>query len=195
MKKIKKSYYKDRIQSIMFEENWIEVPLFYNNAGKSIRFLLESKLEQDKYNLIINILYDVFYKYGDIIIIAFGDKGINHRGVYDYFKLFSLKKMFKKHYESKLDPTWVCFEKPYYVSYLSKMSKFKINKYLKHLYDCQNTVELILLNVRKGVAIHFYDDRGFDIVCEDKIFAKYLFEKYKKDVMKCNINFNDIEVY
>ena len=39
------------------------------------------------------------------------------------------------------------------------------------------------------------DTMLFDIVFEDKIFAKYLYEKYKEDVMMCNINFNDIEVY
>lgn len=190
MKKLKKLYYQDRIKEIMFEGNWIEVPLFYNNNGKSIRFLLESKLEQKKYDLISNVFYDIFYKYGDIIVMAHGDRGINHRNVKEYFKFNSLRRIIKIHYNSKLDPKWVVLKKPYCVAYLSKVLDFKFNKYLKHLYEEERTVELVFLEVRKGVALHFYDDRGFDIVCEDKEFAKYLYDKYQEDIMECNIDFN-----
>ena len=73
---------------------------------------------------------------------------------------------------------------------MSKVLDFIFNKYLNHLYEEERTVELVFLEVRKGVALHFYDDRGFDIVCEDKEFAKYLYDKYQEDIMECNIDFN-----
>ena len=34
------------------------------------------------------------------------------------------------------------------------------------MYESERSVGLVFLEVRKGVAIHFYDDRGFDVVCE-----------------------------
>ena len=60
----------------------------------------------------------------------------------------------------------------------------------KDLYENNLDVNIVFLEVRHGVAIHFYDDRGFDLVCEDKEFAKYLYDKYKDDIMECNIDFS-----
>lgn len=77
--KIVKLYYRNKIKQITFKENWIEQPLFYNNPNKSIRFLLESKLEQRKYDLIKNVFFDIFYEYGNMITLVYADKGINHR--------------------------------------------------------------------------------------------------------------------
>ena len=191
MKKIKKLYYIDKIPKYMFEDNFIECPLFYNNEGKSIRFLLESKLEQRKYELITNVFYDVFYKYGDMVCVAFGDKGSNMSGVKKYFKIFSFKKITKKIYNSKLDPKYFVINKPFYIAYVSKVSDFKIDKYLKDLYEAQLEADLVFLEVSSGIALHFYDYRGFDIVCEDKEFAKYLYDKYKEDIMECNIIFDN----
>lgn len=191
MKKTKKLYYIDKIPKYMFEDNFIECPLFYNNEGKSIRFLLESKLEQRKYELITNVFYDVFYKYGDMVCVAFGDKGYNMSGVKKYFKIFSLKKITKKFYNSKLDPKYFVINKPFYIAYVSKVSDFKIDKYLKDLYETQLEADLVFLEVSSGIALHFYDYRGFDIVCEDKEFAKYLYDKYKEDIMECNIIFDN----
>lgn len=45
------------------------------------------------------------------------------------------------------------------------------------MYQSERSADLVFLEVRKGVAIHFYDDRGFDVVCEDMEFSKYLVEK------------------
>ena len=117
--KIVKLYYQNKIKEITFKDNWIEQPLFYNNPNKSIRFLLESKLEQRKYDLIKNVFFDIFYEYGNMITLVYADKGINHRKIKEYFKYNSLKKMLKEYYNSKLDPTWLVINKPYYVAYLS----------------------------------------------------------------------------
>lgn len=198
MKKLKRLYYKDRIKKYLFNDNFIEVPVFYNNDGKSIRFLLESKLESRKYELITGIIYDVFYKYGSMISVGFGDKGPNHglfRGISPklmkkYYKKYSLKRLVKAYYVSRLDPTYVTIDRPYYIAYYSKTSDFNIDKYLKDLYENNLDVNIVFLEVRHGVAIHFYDDRGFDLVCEDKEFAKYLYDKYKDDIMECNIDFS-----
>lgn len=200
MKKKEKLYYNNRIINYMFNDNFIEVPVFYNNIGKSIRFSLESKLEQRKYKLITNLFDDIFYKYGDMIIIVFGDTDPKHRIFRDinpklakkYFKSFSLKKITKKvYYKTKKNPDYFVIDSPFYIAYLSKVSDFNINKYLKELYESNIDVNIVFLEVKHGVAIHFYDDRGFDIVCEDKEFAKYLYKKYKDDIMSCNINFID----
>ena len=72
--KIVKLYYRNKIKQITFKENWIEQPLFYNNSNKSIRFLLESKLEQRKYDLIKNVFFDIFYEYGNMITLVYADK-------------------------------------------------------------------------------------------------------------------------
>lgn len=190
MKKIDKLYYKNKIIDYMFNDNFIECPLFYNNTGKSIRFLLEGKLEQKKYDLIINVFYDIFYKFGNMVCVSFGDKGVDTSVIKKYYRILSLKKIVKVFYNSKLDPDYFVINKPFYIAYLSKVLDFNINKYLRDLYEDNLDADLVFLNVRHGVALHFYDDRGFDIVCEDKEFAKYLYDKYQEDIMECNIDFN-----
>lgn len=63
------------------------------------------------------------------------------------------------------------------------------------MYESERSADLVFLEVRKGVAIHFYDDRGFDVVCEDMEFSKYLVEKYREDILECNIDFNKKRIY
>ena len=63
------------------------------------------------------------------------------------------------------------------------------------MYESERSADLVFLEIRKGVVIHFHEDRGFDVVCEDMEFAKYLVERYREDILECNIDFNQKRIY
>lgn len=55
--------YKERLLKFIFERNWIELPLFYNNADDEVmRFDFESKPETHYANTIREVVDDVFFR-------------------------------------------------------------------------------------------------------------------------------------
>ena len=104
----------------------------------------------------------------NLVCVSFGDKGVKTSIIKKYYRKLSLKKIVKVFYNSKLDSNYFVINKPFYTAYLSKVLDFNINKYLRDLYEGNLDADIVFLNVRHGVALHFYDDRGFDIVFEDK---------------------------
>ena len=60
--------YKERLLDFIFERNWIELPLFHNNADDEVmRFDFESKPETYCANTIRAVFDDVFFQDSELL--------------------------------------------------------------------------------------------------------------------------------
>lgn len=66
--------FAERLERYLFEDNWIEPPVYHNNKGKTIRFDLESNSEMEVVKLIDNVFNDIFSIYGDIFVVFYGSE-------------------------------------------------------------------------------------------------------------------------
>ncbi len=183
MKKVNYNY-KDRIEKFLFETNWIEIPLYFNNFGKTIRFDVESKPESEKVELIKTVFNDLFHENGNLFVIFYGSTNCNWRAGKKYFKRFSLKKITRKKYSSRdEDPA---DENYYIVACLVRKRAFKFYKFISDYLEDDQKCQLAFANLRNGSAVQFYDCRGFDLFSEDKDFLKELYYKHEKHILEFN---------
>lgn len=180
--KSKIEYSNESFLSFIFDRNWIEPPLFYNNKGKVLRFDLVSKPESESYQKICNFFDDLFAEGSYMYIVFYGTKNINWKNGKNYFKLFSLKKLFNKYYVSREDD--LEDEQPYVVICQAKKSDFKIKKYLTDYLRGEQNACMIFISRKKSSALHFYDNRGFDFLSEDKNFLQLMFDRYQDYIIE-----------
>lgn len=177
--------YKERIENFIFNNNWIEPPLYYNNMGKTLRFDLESKSEKESILLIKNIFNDIFFENSKMFIIFYGSKYVHWQKGKKYIKLFKFKKILKKNFVSKNDD-YDIEDLNYVVVGMIRTKNFKFNHYIKDYLEDEQTCQIALISLKKGVALNLYDSRGFDVLSLDKNFLKMLFKKYEKDIIEYN---------
>ena len=66
---MKLNYTIDTFKAFIFDRNWLEPPLFYNNNGKVLRFDLVSKPENESYRKICDVFDDLFAE--EVMFIPF----------------------------------------------------------------------------------------------------------------------------
>ena len=173
---MKIEYSIESFETFIFDRNWIEPPLFYNNPSKVLRFNLISQPECESYKLLCNSFDDVFAIGSDVYIVFYGTKDRSWKGGKHYFKPFSFKKLLRKSYESRDDD--LRDENPYIVLCKSRKEAVKRTKYfVEYLRGEQNSC-MVFISRKKSVALHYYDNRGFDLQCEDVDFLKLMQNRY-----------------
>ena len=189
MKKIDFNY-KARLEKYIFENNWIEPPLFDNNKGKVLRFDLISKSETQSATLIKNVFDDLFFVNSQLFVIFYGsidpiNRGgnCNWKNGKKYFKKFGLKKVLYKNYKSKDEDN---DEKNYLVVCVTTRNIFNLKKYLADYLEDKQVCQMAFLSLKKGATIQMYDSRGFDLLSIDQDFLQLLYKKYEKNVVEFN---------
>ncbi len=169
------------IKEFLFEQHWMEVPLYYNNFGYVIRFDLRSKSASKNYKLVNDCLSDLFVDESYMMVIFNCCDSIKPDK--KYFMPFTLKKLFKYVYISKDKDD---DSNPYVVAYLTKRKYFKSKKYFDDYFSHDRTISMFFYDFERGALIDFYDARGFDIFSEDKDFLRYMFNTYEQDIIDYN---------
>lgn len=182
---MRNKYSIETIKSFIFGDNWLEPPYYYNNLGKVLRFDLIGKSEQDTYRLINNCLSDLFINESYMYVIFYCTKSIswNKR----YFYPFTMRKIFKKKYTSKVDED-KNEENPYVVVGLTKRKYFKDKKYFGEYLRGERTCAMAFLSCKKKAAVHFYDSRGFDLFSDNLDFLKGEYSRYKEYIIESDKN-------
>ena len=169
--------YKERQLDCIFKRNWIELPLFYNNADDEVmRFDFESKSETYCANTIRAVFDDVFFQDSELLVILYGTNSIPAGcGKSKYFS--HMRRIFKKYYKSR-DEYVFDDDEPYIIAYRTNRKYFDLDKYLAD-YFCDNPrIDEIFISLKKGVAISLYDCRGMDLVINDPVFCDIMKKKY-----------------
>lgn len=180
--KSKIEYSNESFESFIFDRNWVEPPLLYNNKGKVLRFDLVSKPEGESYRKIREFFDDLFTEGSYIYIVFYGANDYSWKSGKKYFKLFSLKKLFKKFYATRDDD--FKDENPYIVVCKTRIEYFKIKKYfIDYLRGDQQSC-MVFISRKKSSALHFYDNRGFDFLSEDESFLCLMKNKYADYILK-----------
>jgi len=174
-------YSKDSFIDILFDRNSIEPPIFYNNPGKALRFDLINKPEKDNFNFLNSIFDDLFVENSHMYVVFFGARN-SHWKTGHYFKPFSLKKILKHSYVSRDKD--VIDEKPYVVVCQTRRKYFNSKKYFMEYLNNELKSSMLFLSRKLGAIIQFYDNRGVDLLCEEKDFRKTMFERYEKYIIE-----------
>ena len=174
--------YKERLITFIFERNWIELPLFYNNADDEVmRFDFESKPETYCANTIREVFDDVFFQDSELLVILYGTNSTPAGcGKSKYFS--HMRKIFKKYYKSR-DEYVFDDEEPYIIAYRTNRKHFDLDKYLADYFCDDQRINAISISLKKGVAISLYDCRGMDLVINDPVFCDIMKKKYAEFLM------------
>ena len=187
---INKKDYINNLLKFIFVKNWIELPVYYNNPNKVLRFDFESKPETDCIDMIKKVFDDLFYLSSEMIVVFYGSKHINWKSGKKYFKFFSLKKITKKEYKSK-DSDLDDWDKPYIVICKTSRKEMKLETYLRDYINDFQSCQMVLINYKKGVALHMYDRRGLDLLSVDEQLLVRIYQKHYEFI--CESNRDEIE--
>ncbi len=176
-------YDVDFIRAFIFEENWLEPPLYYNNFGKALRFDLVGKPETESYQLLNDYLSDLFIDESYMYVIFYCNKSspLNKR----YFSPFTLKNIFKENYLSKTDED-ENEDKPYVIVGLTKRKYFKAEKYFGEYLRGEQACQMTFVSLKKRAALQFYDSRGFDLFSTNPDFLRLEYDRHSKYVIEYN---------
>lgn len=179
---MKLNYTIDTFKAFIFDRNWLEPPLFYNNNGKVLRFDLVSKPENESYRKICDVFDDLFAEGSYVYTVFFGTKGFGWKSAKCYFDLFSLRKIIKRqNYVSRDDD--LSDENPYIVVCKTKKANFKQRKFFTEYLRGEHNACIVFFSLKKLSAINFYDNRGFDLFSEDAEFLNLMRERYKAYIL------------
>lgn len=184
-KDIKDTIHNDWFEEFMFKENWLEIPFYFNNKGKTLRFDLESKGEKESKKLIEDIFDELFAENSYIYIANY--KPISTIRISKYFK--TAKKKQKIHFNTR-DEDYQN-EKNFVEIFITSTKYFKKEKFIQDYLKDEGAGATAFISAKKGVAINFYDSRGFDFFSTDSVFLKRIENKYKEylyDFSKDNID-------
>ena len=170
------------IKRFLFEENWIEAPLYHNNKGKTIRFDLVPKLKKERKKLINQMISDLFPLQEKFFVVFYGTIEFHWREGKKYCKASKLERITEKAFETKLEDPG---DEGYHCVVCSiKRKYFNFRRFFRD-YLRDDGCQMAFFNQEKTV-IQFYDSRGFDVLSNNKEFLKELYKKYEKDVIEYN---------
>ncbi len=176
-------YDVDSIRSFLFEENWLEPPLYHNNLGKTLRFDLIGKPETESYQLVLDFLSDLFINESYMYVIFYCNKHspLNKR----YFRPFAVKKLFKANYLPKTDEE-KNEEQPHMIVGLTKRKYFKAEKYFGEYLRGEQASLMAFVSLKKGAVLQFYDQRGFDLFSTDLNFLRMEYSRHSEYIIEYN---------
>lgn len=161
-------------EEFMFKENWLEVPFYFNNPEKTLRFDLESMGELESKELVDKILSEVFVE--DSYMYFADTKPISGLRIHVYFKVAKRKHVIKF---NTREP-YVNDENSYVNLFVTRARYFKKKKFIQDYLNDEGPGWSTFISAKKRVALNFYDARGFDIFSTDSVFLKRIENKYKK---------------
>ena len=166
----------DALSDFILKENNLTEPLYYNNREKTLRFDLKSRGEYDN-QAFIRAIFGEFFCPGNImyVISYYGGDCFRPARAKKYFKAFSLRKVFTKSYPQSPEND---IENPYFTLYCTYASNFRSEKYFNDLINSDLKASLTFVSWKRGAALNFYGEDGFDVFIDDPQFYLYIKDKY-----------------
>lgn len=95
-----------------------------------------------------------------MLVVLYGCKHIRaSSGRSKYFNVMRMRRIFKQHFESRDKFNYDKDDNPYIVAYKTNRKYFKLEKYLADYFADEQFVNMVIITLKKGVALQTYDSR------------------------------------
>ena len=160
----------------------VDIPLYYNNLGKAIKFDFENVDTECAENIIETVIHILFAdrpfwvcEYGSIT----GSEILGN-------ELFSTcPKIEVIPYISSVDKDDFEYDQDAIACVHTNIETFSVRKYISYVFEYEfisNTI--FLIDEVKGIALYAYDRRGMDIAATDDAILEQLLEKFSSYISK-----------
>lgn len=160
----------------------VDIPLYYNNLGKAIKFDFENVDTECAENIIETVIHILFAdrpfwvcEYGSIT----GSEILGN-------ELFATcPKIEVIPYISSVDKDDFEYAQDAIACVHTNIETFSVRKYISYVFEYEfisNTI--FLIDEVKGIALYAYDRRGMDIAATDDAILEQLLEKFSSYISK-----------
>ncbi len=160
----------------------VDIPLYYNNLGKAIKFDFENVDTECAENIIETVIHILFAdrpfwvcEYGSIT----GSEILGN-------ELFATcPKIEVIPYISSVDKDDFEYDQDAIACVHTNIETFSVRKYISYVFEYEfisNTI--FLIDEVKGIALYAYDRRGMDIAATDDAILEQLLEKFSSYISK-----------
>lgn len=176
------NYEVDSVYRFITKTLHVDIPLYYNNPGKSIRFDFEDVDTEQTENIIKAVVYLLFgchpfwiCEYGSVT-----GKAILERGL-----LAVAPKISVIPYISSVDKDYFEYEHDAIACAHTNIQAFSVCKYISYVLEkdfISNSI--FLIDEVHEVALYVYDRRGMDVASTDNDVLKRLLEKFSSYTLR-----------
>lgn len=160
----------------------VDIPLFYNNIGKSIKFDFEDVDVERASNVIEEVIHLLFAK-RPLWVCEYGS--ITGSGMLDNGLFSTCPKIEIIPYISSVDKDYFEYDHDAIACVRTNIDTFCVRKYIAYVLEYEfisNTI--FLIDEVKGIALYAYDRRGMDIAARDNAVLRQLLKKFGAYISK-----------
>ncbi|MDR1939714.1 MAG: DUF3885 domain-containing protein [Clostridiales bacterium] len=176
-----------RLYRQLTEDIWIEMPLYYYNLGRSIRFEIAEHGQYEEKNImsfILSLCNDMFFS-DKLIAVQITDAEVRCIKTISNLLGENNKSRFVYTFMSKAeDEDYQVMQKARV--YIINNNEDVLKVLLSRAYEMKLDSQLFLVDVNQKCAINIYDERGCDVVILDTTIRRTIYNKYSDWVFEYN---------